>query len=460
MPDTTTLGAAPSEHPNPYMRGNFAPVQAEFTLLNLRVRGTLPGALHGTLLRNGPNPVGEVGAKHHWFAGDAMLHAITIEGGRARSYRNRYVRTTRVEQALGLQAAPTSPHQPFIQASGAVNVIEHAGHVLALGEVGLPYELTRALETVRQYDFGGELRSNMTAHPKIDPVTGELFFFGYDFGEVPLRYHIANAQGELIRTLPLHTKQPVMMHDFAITATRAVFMDLPVVFDLDMVARGFNIPFRWDESYGACVGVMRRDGDGTDLRFIEIPACYVFHVYNAYDDGRRIVMDVIEHERTFENDGMLQDAQSAPPRCVRWNIDPDAGTLQRSVVSDHAPGHGEEFPRIDPRLVGRKHRYGYAVETSSDSSVAFAGLLKRDFQTGTLQTHHVGDRRAASEGVFVAVGPGEDEGYVLAPVYDAETNTSEVLVIDAQRFDAPPVAVIELGVRIPFGFHGDFVRGG
>jgi carotenoid cleavage dioxygenase len=134
--------------------------------------------------------------------------------------------------------------------------------------------------------------------------------------------------------------------------------------------------------------------------------------------------------------------------------------LQRTVLSDHAPGHGEEFPRIDPRLVGRKHRYGYAVQTSSNRTVAFANLLKRDFQTGVLQTHDVGVGRAASEGVFVPLGAGEDEGYVLAPVYDAKTNTSDVLVIDAQRFEAPPVAVIELGVRIPFGFHGDFVRGG
>ena len=62
----------------------------------------------------------------------------------------------------------------------------------------------------------------------------------------------------------------------------------------------------------------------------------------------------------------------------------------------------------------------------------------------------------ASEGVFVPVGAGEDEGYVLAPVYDASTGKSHVRVIDAQKFAAPPVAVIELPVRIPFGFHGDF----
>jgi len=457
---STTSAPSPTPAPStsPYLRGNFAPVTSELTLQDLRVRGALPSELDGTLLRNGPNPAGAVEAGYHWFAGDAMLHAVELRGGRARSYRNRWVRTARVEEKLGLRAAPKSPHEPYIQGSGAVNVIEHAGRVLALGEAGLPFEMTRALDTVRQYDFAGELRSSMTAHPKLDPLTGELFFFGYDVGPVPLRYHVADRTGALVRTIELQTKQPVMMHDFAITQSRAIFMDLPVVFDLTMVERGYRIPFRWDASYGARVGVMRRDGDGSDLRWLEIPLCYVFHVYNAYDDGRRIVMDVVEHERTFENDGMLEEAMAAP-RCVRWVIDPDAGTFARTVLDDQGPDAGEEFPRIDPRLVGRKHRYGYAVQTAWDSTLAFKGLRKHDFERGTVEVHDVGEGRAASEGVFVPVGAGEDEGYVLAPVYDASTHRSEVLVIDAQRWSAPAVAVIELPVRIPFGFHGDFVRG-
>jgi carotenoid cleavage dioxygenase len=103
-----------------------------------------------------------------------MLHAIRIEGGRALSYKNRWVRTAHVEEAKGLRAAPKSEFEPPIQGSGNVNVIEHAGKILALPEVGLPYQMTGALETVGQYDFAGKLRSNMTAHPKIDAVTGEL----------------------------------------------------------------------------------------------------------------------------------------------------------------------------------------------------------------------------------------------------------------------------------------------
>src|SRR5262249_52006378 len=152
-------------------------------------------------------------------------------------------------------------------------------------------------------------------------------------------------------------KLPTMMHDFGVTATRVVFMDLPVVFDLNLVAQGASMPFRWDPSYGARLGVMRRDGDGSDLRWFEIPLCYVFHPFNAYDDGDKIVTDVIEYERMFAESRIGPEGSSAP-RFVRWEIDPERGQLARTVIDEHA----QEFPRIDPRKNVRQHRYGYAVE--------------------------------------------------------------------------------------------------
>jgi carotenoid cleavage dioxygenase len=442
-----------SKAEHPYARGNFAPVDRELTRTELRVRGSLPKELNGVLMRNGPNPVRPMTETHHWFVGDGMLHAIELQDGRAQSYRNRYVRTKRVQEALGLPAASTSPHEPPIQGSGAVNVIKHAGKILALGEVGLPYQLDARAETLLQYDFDGQLRSNMTAHPKLDPVTGQLYFFGYDFGEVNLRYHVADASGALTKTLELATKQPVMMHDFGLTETRAVLMDLPVVFDLNLVAKGYSMPFRWDEDYGARLGVMKRDGDGQDLRYFEIDPCYVYHLWNAYDDGKKIVMDVVEHARTFALSAMGPEDE-LPPRAVRWVIDPDKGSLERSVLDDSA----QEFPRIDPRLVARKHRYGYSVQALWDGSLAFGGVIKHDFTRGTRELHELDGGRAASEAVFVpaSASAGEDEGYVLVPIYDPSTHSSEIRVLDAQRVSAAPIATIELQARIPFGFHGDF----
>jgi carotenoid cleavage dioxygenase-like enzyme len=440
----------------PYLQGNFAPVAGEQTHQALPVDGELPKDLSGLLLRNGPNPIGEVGAKHHWFVGDAMLHAVEIADGRARSYRNRFVRTPHVEAVLGLTAAPRSQHALGLQGQGNVNVIAHAGRILALPEVGLPYELDRALHTTGEYDFAGALRSNMTAHPKIDPKTGELLFFGYDFGPVHLRYHRVRSDGTLDRTLEIATPRPTMIHDFGVTQTRVVFMDLPVVFDLGLIADGYSMPFRWQPEHEARIGVMSRDAERDEVRWIQIDPCYVFHVLNAYDDGPRIVMDVVRYPKTFDRDrtGPFESGMERSG-LVRFTIDPEAGSVTQ-VVLDEA---SQEFPRVNPRVETLPHRYGYAAELTFDGGTrpGFGDLFKHDLVAGTKQRHAVGRGRSATEGVFVPRGPGEDEGYVIATVYDANTNTSDILVIDAQNFAGEALATIHLPVRVPFGFHGNFV---
>jgi len=452
IPRPAGLDLSPAADPTPFLRGNFAPVDREETLLDLKVTGELPRDLDGLLLRDGPNPAGVVRDKHHWFVGDGMLHAIELADGRARSYRNRWVRTRRVEEALGLPAAPVSPHASALQGSGAVHVIGHAGRILALGEVGLPYAMSPTLETLEQYDFDGALRSAMTAHPKVDPINGELVFFGYDLGPVHLRYHVADARGGLVRTLEIPTPRPTMMHDFGVTQTRVVFMDLPVVFDLELVAQGYSLPFRWEDTHPARLGVMPRAGG--EVRWIELEPCYVFHPLNAYDDGERIVMDVVRYRRTFD---LAQRGEPDLGTLYRWTIDPGAGRVSSAQLDDR----GQEFPRVDPRRETLPHRYGYALEAApADGAFAFGGLLKHDLKRGTTERHDVGAGRSASEPVFVPAGPGEDQGYVLATVYDAQRDASDVIVLDAQSFTKPALATVHLPVRIPFGFHGNFVPRG
>jgi carotenoid cleavage dioxygenase len=446
MTDTVTVT-------NPYLTGNYAPVTEETTAVDLEVSGTLPEALEGLLLRDGPNPYGPVdAASHHWFRGDGMVHGLRIAGGRAAWYRNRWVRTPDLAARGPFPAPPPSPLNATIGGSGAVNVLAHAGRILACGEVGLPYELTPELDTVGQCDFDGTIGTNITAHPKVDPVTGEMLAFGYDFGPVNLRYHRIGADGRTVQTEVIDTPGPTMMHDFGVTATRVVFMDLPVVLDLTLL--GKSMPFRWDPSYGARLGVMPRDGGNADVRWIEIPPCYVFHPLNAHDDGDRIVMDVVRHETMFATSA-IGPREATPPTLDRWVIDPVAGTVTETRLDDRP----QEFPRIDERLTGRAHRYGYAVELAGGDAFDTAGIVKQDVVSGTSSVHDVGTGRLASEAVFVPASPdaAEDEGWLLAPVYDRATDRSDVVVVDAQDVTAPPVATVHLPVRIPFGFHGSWV---
>ncbi len=452
-----TAAHARTDHPNPYMRGNYAPVEVERTDHDLVVTGQLPDALHGHLLRTGPNPAGPVDANHHWFSGDGMIHGIEISGGRARSYRNRFVRTDSVAEARAdLPAVGSAPAGAMDPSGGGVHVIEHAGRVLALGEVGLPWEMTRELDTVGPYTFDGKLLTSMTAHPKLDPVTGDLHFFGYDFGPVHLRYHRANAAGELVATEVIDIPRTTMMHDFNITATRAVFMDLPVVFSFERLQMG-SMPFAWEPDAGARLGVMPLDGANDDVRWFEIEPCYVFHPLNAFDDGDdRVVVDVVRYPTMFDRSTIGPEGD--PSELRRWTIDLTAGTVTETVLDDRP----SEFPRVADALVGRPYRYGYATAREGkqlEDGFDAEGLLQYDLETDTSVFHHAGPGRVPGEGVFVADpdGVAEDDGWVLSVVYDAATDRSDVIVVDARDFAAPPVATIHLPARVPFGFHGSWV---
>jgi carotenoid cleavage dioxygenase-like enzyme len=444
-----------TNHPNPYLRGNYAPVQVERTDHDLEVTGTLPDALDGQLLRTGPNPAGPVGDNHHWFLGDGMVHGIDISTGKARAYRNRFVRTSKVaESRPDLPAVGTTPPGAMNPGNGQVHVIEHAGRILALGEVGLPYELTRELDTVGPYTFGGDLLTSMTAHPKVDPATGDLHFFAYDFGPVYLRYHRANAAGELVQTEVIDIPRTTMMHDFNVTASRVVFMDLPVVFSLERLVQR-SMPFAWEPEAGARLGVMPIGGTNDDVRWFEIDPCYVFHPLNAFDDGDKVVIDVVRYPSMFATSSIGPEGSGSELR--RWTIDLAAGTVTETTLDDRPI----EFPRVADAKVANPYRFGYAAASDTAGGEAFEpeGLVKYDLEAGTSIYHPAGPGRVPGEGVFVADpdGTSEDDGWVLSVVYDAATDRSDVVVVDARDFAAPPVATIHLPARVPFGFHGSWV---
>jgi carotenoid cleavage dioxygenase-like enzyme len=149
--------------------------------------------------------------------------------------------------------------------------VRHAGRTLALVESSYPYQLTSALDTIGPYDFGGRLRTAMTAHPKTCPSTGELHFFGYSLTAPYLTYHRADATGELVISRPIDVPAATMNHDFHLSAGHVVFMDLPVVFDLDTARSGAGMPFRWDDGYAARLGVLRRDDPSASAGPVRFP---------------------------------------------------------------------------------------------------------------------------------------------------------------------------------------------
>lgn len=429
-----------------HLRGNYAPVSEEVTAFDLAVKGAIPPELRGLYLRNGPNP--RSGTSEHWFVGDGMIHGVRLEGGGARWYRNRWVRT----RPFGDPAARLVGEDGSVDRTVAVantNVVGHAGRIFALVESSFPTEMDRELGTIGTCDFGGRLTSAMTAHPKICPLTGELHFFGYGFFPPYLVYHRLDASGALVQSEVIDVPGPTMIHDFAITERHVLFMDLPIVFNLEKAMQGAGFPYEWSDDYGARLGVMPRGGGSADVRWFEIEPCYVFHPLNAFDEGECVVVDVARYPELWRRSAGEFEAA----RLHRWTIDLAAGRVGEASLDERPI----EFPRVDPRREGRPNRFGYAVSTRGDVSQGTSMLVKYDLRTGACEEHDFGAGCAPGEGVFVPGGEDEDAGWVMTYVYDASRNASDFVILDASRFSAPPVAVVPLPQRVPFGFHGNWV---
>ncbi|TFV55335.1 9-cis-epoxycarotenoid dioxygenase [Mycobacterium sp. PS03-16] len=429
-----------------FQQGNYAPVADELTAFDLPVEGEIPADLEGWYLRNGPNPRQPTG---HWFTGDGMIHGVRIENGRAAWYRNRWVRTESFENHFGVYNADGSRNLHSSVAN--THVVNHAGKTLALVESSLPYEITNDLQTLGAYDFGGKLVDSMTAHPKICPTTGELHFFGYGSIFAPhVTYHRADANGELTVNRPIDVKALTMMHDFALTSGHVIFMDLPIVFNLDVALRGEgDMPYRWDDGYGARLGVLRRDDPFGEVRWFEIDPCYVFHVANAYEVGHTLVLQAVRYPELWRNSGGFE----ADGVLWSWTIDLATGTVSERQLDDRAV----EFPRIDDRLAGLPARYAVSVGEHR--------LVRYDLTTGAASEHVFGSADAPGgpgEAVFVpsASGPADEQnGWYLAYVYDPVRDGSDLVILDAGDIAAPPVARVQVPQRIPYGFHGNWITG-
>ncbi len=436
---------------NRYLGGNYAPVSAELTAHELPVTGSLPAALSGRYLRNGPNPLSPPEpSTYHWFTGDGMVHGIRIRDGRAEWYRNRWVRSAEVAQALGEPVRPGPVHADMDFASNT-NVIGHAGRTFALVEAGArPYELTYELDTVGPTDFGGTLPGGYTAHPKRDPVTGELHAISYYWGWGNLvQYSVVDGAGRVRKAVKIEVGGPISVHDMSLTERYVVIYDLPVLFDLEAAMSGRGFPYRWDLDYRSRVGLLGRDSAADDVRCFDVEPCYVFHPMNAYDDGDTVVLDVVRHTSMF--DTHLLGPDEGPPTLERWSVDLVGG----KVVEERLDDRGQEFPRVDERLVGRRHRFGYAGAFLENETA----LIKHDLDRRTSQVRLLPSAGGSAEPVFVPAGPdaAEDDGWVLSIVHDLDRDRSDLLVLNAADFTGQPQAIVHLPQRVPFGFHGNWV---
>jgi carotenoid cleavage dioxygenase-like enzyme len=447
---------------NWFRDGLFAPVTEEVTAFDLPVTGHVPSELNGRYLRNGPNFMrGVDDGKHHWFLGSGMVHGVRLRDGRAEWYRNRWVRSKAVAEALGEEWREGPIRDQDLAAN--THILAHAGRILATVENGaLPYEISDELNTIGPYDFGGTLPAGFTAHTKTDRRKGEVHAVAYSSRQDHVQHIIIDKVGQVSHITQIAVSDRPMMHDFALSEKYVVLYDLPATFSLDAAKAG-KFPYVWNPAHEPRVGLLSRENSSRGARWFPVDPCIVFHTLNAYDDGDRVCVDVCRYAGRYDVSLMTGPG---PITLDRWTIDPVSGKVTLRSLSDR---FFQEFPRVDDRLVSRPHRYGYTTSFKQlqDNVVAPVTLishtsgnvlLKHDLGSGTVEEHRF-EHGAAGEAVFVPVSPGaaEDEGYVMAYAHDLNCGRTDLVILAAQDFAGEPVARIHLPIRVPLGFHGSWI---
>lgn len=457
---------------NPYIGGPYRPVAEEITATDLKVDGEIPKDFGGLYVRNGPNPRYAPQDRHHWFDGDGMLHAIHIENGRA-TYRNRYVHTADFDEetAAGHQLYAgimqpgnrKRPTKPFKDTANT-DVVFHNGHLLAMWYVaGTPYKIHPiSLETQGPADFGGKLPRNVSAHSKNDPNTGEFIFFDYSPLKPWLTYGVADAQGALSHFTEIEIPGPRLPHDMAVTDNHSIVMDLPLFTTPEGLKSG-----KWQVGFypemPSRFGVIPRHGTGDQVRWFDASPCYIYHVVNAWEEGDEIVMDAFRVDDpcpTLDNpeDGDLARMMSylrLKAHLYRWRFNLKTGETKEENIDDR----NAEFPTINWNYLGRKSRYSYNVSIPLARTLLFDGLVKYDHETGGTDSWMFEEGSWGSEAPFAPRhNPvSEDDGYVVSFVQNETTDTSQLVILDAQNMSDGPVARVHLPQRVPNGFHACWV---
>jgi carotenoid cleavage dioxygenase len=396
------------------------------------------------------------------------LHAIELRDGTAVSY-------------------VTTP------SAANANVFWQAGKVLALAEAGLPQQFSRLLEPE---EFDGGLRVPIASHVHRDSVTGGRILFGIEQGtEVAspfLRFGEWDASGALTHQMEVQLERATWQHDLGVTAQRIAFIESPTEYGAFFTEEGSDelshpaVPYRWTPGAPGWVGVVDRDGDGSDVRWVSVDPCLVTHVLHAYDeDGgggdsgaagaeSAVVLYVCRYEVPEKGQPVDLDVPVVGPAGIgmsliagglpvleRWRITGDK--LERAQVDERMV----EYVTSDPLCEGRPFRYGYGVELapngdrSIDREVDHLGLLRFDVARDEVTAWNPGQYKTASEPLFVRAedGRSDDEGWLLTVVYDATRGASDIYVLDASSFGRKPQAVIHLpeSVALPFRSHGTWI---
>lgn len=484
-----------SEHPLPktadprvQIAGNFAPVPEQGVQRNLPVTGAIPECIRGVYVRNGANPLYEPIAGHHFFDGDGMIHSVQFNNDGSASYSCRFTETNRFvqEKKLGRPIFPKAigelhGHSGIARlllfysralfglldqtnGIGVANagVVFFNNRLLAMSEDDLPYQVritpSGDLKTVGRYNFNGELKSTMIAHPKVDPVSGEMFALSYDVVKRPyLKYFWFGSDGTKSPDVEINLEAPTMMHDFAITENYVIIPDSQVVFKLQEMIGGGS-PVVYDKEKKSRFGILPKYSTTCDeIQWIEVPECFCFHLWNAWEEPETDEIVVIGSCMTPADSIFNECDENLTSDLSEIRLNRKTGISTRREILSSSDKMNLEAGMVNRNKLGRKTQYAYLAIAEPWPKVS--GFAKVDLFTGEVKKFEYGDGTYGGEPLFLprdANSEREDDGYILAFVHDEINWESELKIVNAMTLEL--VATVKLPSRVPYGFHGTFIN--
>ncbi len=455
----------------PYLTGVFAPVLDEMTRADLAVVGEIPRDLNGLFVQNGPNPRFRPNVGHSWFDGDGMVQGVQIEDGRA-TYRSRWIETDGLKEDLaagratyvGSMAKPGMGKRHKNVAN--TDLVYHSGRLLALWwEGGEPHELSLPdLKTKGRYTYGDTLQGGLTSHAKIDPRTGELFFFSWGTRRPFLQVGVASDEGRITHHSPIELPGPRVQHDLAISDRFIAVFDFPLMID---PARGGQdtLGFVFEREKPARIGLVDRRDVDAPVRWFEIAPAFMWHLSSAWDEGGEFVLvgARIGHPTRIDSAGDLRDhgpmvdgEHRFDARPHMWRLNVATGAVREQALDDL----WVEFPRVNDDYICAGARYSYMLELmQNEPTVKGCSILKYDLQRGTRERLRLPEGHIAYEVSFVPRdgGAGEDDGYLVGFVTSEADLTTDFWITPARALEGGPVARVKMPQRVVPKFHGRWI---
>ena len=483
-PDAAAAGAGLKFPDLLIYRGYAAPVRIEADVYDLEVEGCIPPELDGAYYRMcADTQYPPLLGKDIFINGDGMTHAVRFENGHA-DLKTRYVKTAKFMAERAARRALFGAYRNSFTDHPSVKGIDsntanttafwHHGSLYALKEAARPTRLDpRTLETLGSWDFNGELRSKtFTAHPKIDPITGEVIAFAYNTGgqsSRELEIYWISPIGEITRTETFEAPYSFMAHDFMVSRNYIAFTVYPMISDWERIQRGEPY-FHWDSSLPTLVAIIPRREGVSAIRWYTCPFTGMeTHSFNAWEEGNTLHLD-----HFFTASGWLSQfpdirgvaTKEEPPHAERWSF--DLASASESFTVRRIFEQIGEMPMIDPRfLMSRATQFYFGTNNPKlgpmlewgPKGPPFTCIGHFDETRQRMKCWYSGPDSSPEEPLFVprSKDAKEGEGWLLTIVGRRRENRTDLVILDAADIERGPVATVKMPCRLHEGFHGTWV---